>query len=220
MILCLGLYGSGSTWVFNAAREVAAVLGAPVASCYAENLAPIAALPQGGRIVKAHHLTPAAERFVAARVTRMICTIRDPRDAVLSLHERVYPKFGVALDKVAASAAFAARYADDPRCLTLRYEDGFVDDPAVFERLAEVFGGRLRAADRERLFMRFRRAAIEAQIAALPAAGADAFDAQTQWHRHHAGRTGVVGRWREGLTAAQVGIVEKRLAGFIGRLGY
>ena len=43
----------------------------------------------------------------------------------------------------------------------------------------------------------------------------DLLDPATQWHSHHANRTGEVGSWRRELTREQVRVIEARLGGWM-----
>jgi hypothetical protein len=59
----------------------------------------------------------------------------------------------------------------------------------------------------------------------LPTAGRDArsgdvVDTNTQWHLHHAGRTGEIGRWRRLLPPDAVAVIEHRMDGWMRRFGY
>ena len=71
----------------------------------------------------------------------------------------------------------------------------------------------------ERIFGELRRPAIEAfiqEIESLPTAMEwremnDVFDGVTHWHKHHAGRSGRPGRWREHLVPAQISMLESCL---------
>ena len=172
-------------------------------------------------VVKTHDVAPEVAAQLLARVTRIVATIRDPRDAITSL--ALYQRFGfaAALDWVGRSARFVGGVAADPRALLLRYEDGFIEAPETLDRIAEWFGGRLEGGERERLFARHTRAAVEALIATFDKAHDDNVgDAETQWHRHHAGRSGEVGRWRRLLTPEGVRAVENELRSWMQRFGY
>ena len=232
MIWCLGMYASGSTWLFNAVREVAAEVrpATPAISCYAENLKMLAPVltPGGVKIVKTHQLDARAEAFMNSQAGAILLTVRDPRDAVVSLMQHMRHSFFLALATVERSALFCQRYAADPRSRLLRYESGFIDEPRTFDMLAGICGGELSEDARARLFARSRRGAIEARIARLEELSTtvsdrrsgDVVDLVTQWHRHHAGRSGEVGRWRRLLSPDAVLIVEQRMGGWMKALGY
>jgi hypothetical protein len=155
-------------------------------------------------------------------------TIRDPRDAVTSLMLYQRFPFQLALEWVARSANFVGELAADARALLLRYESDFTALPGTVDEIASWLGGPLPADERERLFAQHSRAAVESWISSLDALpqsvrdgrSGDIFDPQTQWHRHHAGRTGEVGRWRRMLTPDAVAAVEGELRGWMQRFGY
>lgn len=230
MIWCLGMYSSGSTWLYNAARQTAAACGLEnVAGTYAERLEELRALPPGAlNVVKTHDLGRAAEKFMAANAEKILISIRDPRDAAASLMRHMRHRFLPALEKVENSAAFCARFIADPRAEIFTYEAGFTERIETFDRLAGIFGARLEPAAREKLFAASRRGAIEAFIAGLkhnPAARTDSrtgdiVDIDTQWHGHHAGRSGEIGGWRQVLPEDAARLVETRLGGFMRQQGY
>jgi len=232
MIWCLGMYASGSTWLYNATRQTAAI-AAPqlnITACYAETLKQLMALNEPGchYIVKTHQLDAAATALMTERATTILLTIRDPRDAVLSLMQHMRQDFFTALRWVENSAVYCGRFLADPRTIAWRYESGFTDQPETFDRLAGVYKTTLTDAAREALFAGTRRAAIEAKIAGLEglpttvvnARSGDVVDLDTQWHRHHANRTGEVGRWRRMLHPDAVRCIEQRLGGWMSAQGY
>ncbi len=230
LVWCVGMYASGSTWLYNAAREVAAMLypGTPVAGHYIEGGEGPDPLAEGINIVKTHHLGRKGAARLAAQASFILITLRDPRDVVTSMMQHMGQSFLQALDSTERSALFAARYAADRRSVKLHYESGFTQDDAVFDLLAAQLGGTLAPAQRQALFAVTRRPQIEKKISKLaelptswrnPATG-DVVDRDTQWHAHHAGRSGECGRWRRLLPAAHVRQIERHMAGFMRDFGY
>jgi hypothetical protein len=139
----------------------------------------------------------------------------------------MFPDFHSALDAVARSAQYCERFVLDPGCVILRYEDGFIDDPATLERFAAARTRSLLPPDRDRLFHRSRRNAIESMIRGFDPTETidDGFSGHrvhlaTQWHTHHLNRTGEVGRWRQTLNPAQNDEVRRRLGPWMERFGY
>lgn len=229
---CLGMYASGSTWLFNVAMRIGTIL-APEKPPIGRYITSIGELDQDQAaidriIVKTHDLDDASADALRDLASSLLISIRDPRDCVSSLllYQR-YP-FGVALKAVESSARCCARFAAEPHTLLLRYEDGFTDEPATLDRIAVTFNGDLAEEDRADIFAANSRASIEARIAmleTLPTAIHDArtgdiVDPATQWHRHHGGRSGEVGRWRHLLTLAEAATVEQRLGDWMRRFGY
>jgi hypothetical protein len=224
------MYASGSTWLYNATRDVAARLypELPVSGLYAEGVDALSRLPGGLTVVKTHHLPPPAARLMLGRAERIMLSLRDPRDAVTSLMQHMGQSFLQALHWVEDSALFCARHAADTRTALFIYETGFTETPTTFDLLGTALGGTLTETARAELFAATRREAIEAKIARLrmlptswrnPATG-DLLDRDTQWHRHHAGRSGEVGRWRRLLPPEGAQTIERRLGGFMRDFGY
>ncbi len=231
MIWCLGMYASGSTWLYNTARQVAQAMypDTKVAGSYAERMDVLKRLkPSVLNVVKTHDLGLPEASFLAMRATRIVLSIRDPRDAVTSLMQHMGHDFPQALERVEKSATFCAHFASDKRAELFTYEAGFTDDIATLDRLAAFFGGTLNAQMREHLFRQSRRDAIEAKIARLEelptvfrdSRSGDVLDMDTQWHLHHAGRTGEVGRWQRLLTPAAAREIERRMNGWMRLFGY
>jgi hypothetical protein len=232
LVWCAGVFASGSTWTYNMLRRAGAMLAPerPVVGRFVNAVADLDGIDDAAvlHIVKSHDLADEVAAELGRRAGRIVVTLRDPRDAVTSL--MLYQRYGfaAALDVIAGSARFCARLAGDKRALVLRYESGFIDDPATLDRLAGVLGGVLRPDQRTALFALGRRATIEAEIAALPQQPAtvrhppsgDMFDPATQWHLHHAGRSGEVGRFRHMLRVWQIAEVEQRLGDTMAAFGY
>jgi hypothetical protein len=230
LIWCLGMYASGSTWLFNAVREVASVLypARRVTGRWAGGMKALKNLDDALNVVKTHELTPAAAKFMQARADVIFVSLRDPRDAVTSLKQHMGEDFAQALRRIETSARLAARHAGSARSRVFIYESGFTETASVFDDLAAALGGTLSEAQRRTLFNATRRGKIEEKISRLaelptawrnPANG-DLLDRDTQWHRHHAGRSGETGRWRHALAPQEVVAIEHRLADFMRSFGY
>lgn len=232
LVWCLGMVASGSTWLFNATRAVAAVLypGARVTGCFAGHFRDLRKLPglDALNVVKTHGLPATAAAFMGAQANVILISLRDPRDAVTSMLQHMGEDFPTALTRMEKSARMAAAFARDPRALVLGYENGFTEGETVFDDLAAALGGRLTTAQRGALFAATRRERIEEKIFRLEelptaryAPGTDdLLDHDTQWHRHHAGRSGESGRWRHLLPPHQAMAIEHRMAEFMREFGY
>lgn len=213
-IWCAGMYGSASTWLFNVVRQIhLAAAVRPVSHFFsgAENFAGFD--PPGAiDLVKSHEISDEATILqLAARARKIFVTQRDPRDAVASLMRSHKHDFGKALLFVEASARLCAGLAQDQRTMVLHYESGFFDDPAIVQDVAKHLDQPLSAADATRIFNANLRIEVEKHIARMPRMpqimrdeiSGDLLDPQTQWHTHHAGRTGETGSWRQHLSLAQ-----------------
>lgn len=228
---CLGLRGSGSTWVFNAVRKVALAFAPDkvVLGPYVTNLADLPGSDEIAQtvIVKSHETDNESAENLSKSAQAVWISIRDPRDCVTSLVQYHRLEFDTALRSVARNADFCARFTTHPNAHLFRYESGFADEPATLDIIAARFGGVLAVPDRERIFAETRRPAIEAfieQLDKLPTAvrpsPGNLVDTVTKWHHHHANRTGEIGRWRKMLTPRQVLMIEQRLGPWMDAFDY
>ena len=231
LAITLGLYGSASTWVFNVVREILNAAYGPSRVCayYADAIALIfqdGAIPGRFVVVKMHVGDASLPGFVHLAQPLVLLSVRDPRDAVVSLMERFGQDFDKAASRVVQSAQriypFAA--AGHP---FLRYEDNFFARPETLGAIAARLGVTLPAATGNAIFTRYETASVRdfaADVGKLPAerldGGADdLFDRVTHIHRHHIG-DGLCGKWRERLSAAQSDAITAALGDFITNFGY
>lgn len=228
----LGMYASGSTWLFNVMLKLAEALApeTPRVSRFVASEGDVGDLAPAGRalFVKSHETDAPAEERLARAADMIIVSIRDPLDVVASGLEYQHCDFTKALDLAEKSARQCSRHVGDPRATLLRYEAGFVDDAATVDALAVRLGGVLPLHQRNSIFASTRRRAVERFIADLPRQPGvlihrptgDMLDPVTHWHTHHAGRTGEVGRWKRLLNAGQVREVEDRLGDWMAAYHY
>jgi hypothetical protein len=229
---CAGMYASGSTWAYNVMRALAGANPARgVKARFANTAADLAGIGDTtvAQVVKSHDLPEDAATLLLAQAPRIVVTIRDPRDAVASLMTYQHYPFPLAMATIERSGRFVTSIADRrPDALLLRYESGFPADPATIPRIAAAIGIAADADTCARIFAAFSRDSVERFItglATLPQAQHDArsgdvFDPETQWHKHHAGRTGEIGRWRNTLQPLQVASIEHVMADWIKTHGY
>lgn len=228
---CAGMYASGSTWAYNVMRAIATSdPSRQVRARFANTPSDLAGIGDAtfAHVIKTHDLPEDAAALLFAQSPRIVVTIRDPRDAVASLMTYQHYPFDLALATIARSARFVTAVAERPGAKLLRYETGFPDDPATVALIAEAMGVACDAATCAAIFRDFRRDAVERFIGGLEslpqahhdARSGDVFDPETQWHKHHAGRTGEVGRWRSKLVLGQPAAVEQALADWMERYDY
>lgn len=224
------MQASASTWIYNIVLDLAPVLlpdravkGVFIA--YRGKLAQVQD-PTIKYVVKSHGVNDATAAGLSEHAQSIIISIRDPRDAVASLVTYHSTSFREALYEVELAADSCARFAHDKRTILLRYETRFTEQPETIDRIATVFGKPVAAEVRDRLFNNSRREVIDRLISGLesrPTAkrdGEDVFDAERQWHKVHAGRTGAVGKWRSILTDRQVARIELRMQDWMRDFGY
>ncbi len=226
--------GSASTWVFNVAREVLLrQAGARVVeSFYSDALD--RAWPvfreQGhlDRIVvwKLHEPDADWPAFLREARVKLVLSIRDPRDAMLSLMERfgetgeaAFARVNVAFTRVLESLAYPH--------IGLRYEDRFFEQPDTVAQVARYLGVPIDGADGERIFATYRTARVNAfagDLDALPGdrrrgQGSAQYDEVTQIHRRHIGDQRV-GKWRDQFNAEERRRLTGRFRPFLDMFGY
>ena len=230
ILWCQGMFASGSTWLYNVAMAVANDLEPrrEVRGRFVFSAADARGLeaPAIRHVVKSHQARGGVDA-IARRADAILVTLRDPRDAVVSLMQYQNFSFFRALLNVRHAAEACFLLGSHPRAVTLHYELGFVDDPATIDGVARHMGGAIPRARRDEIFRATRRPAIEAFISRLerqPSAivdrDGDIYDLASHWHRHHAGRTGESGRWRRLLYPAQINGIETALGDWMECFGY
>ncbi|WP_419727827.1 hypothetical protein [Lichenicola sp.] len=230
VLWCQGMFASGSTWLYNVARAVARELDphGVIDERFVFQLRDTEGLSARGvrHIVKAHQAVGGVEA-VAAASDAILVTLRDPRDAVVSLMQYQNFSFSQALFNVRRAAEACVLLGRLPQAVTLHYELGFIDDIRTIDGVAGHMGGVLRPEARNAIFQANRRQAVERFIGQLDRqpttivdARGDIYDLRSHWHRHHAGRTGEIGRWRRLLYPAQVHGIETALGAWMDLFGY
>ena len=230
ILWCQGMFASGSTWLYNVAMAVADELEphCAVQGRFVFDTTDAAGLDAPGirHIVKAHQARAGVDA-IAQHADAILVTLRDPRDAVVSLMQYQNFSFFRALLNVCHAAEACTLLGSNPRAVTLHYELGFVDNPETIDGVARHMGGTISAARRDEIFRMTRRPAIEAFIGKLEEQpttivdrDGDVYDLASHWHRHHAGRTGESGRWRRMLYPAQINGIETALRDWMECFGY
>lgn len=232
IIMTIGVYSSASTWLFNVLRELMIAQHGQnrVLAIYSDTVAKVIGDQQAlNRYVvwKMHFGEPAWEVFAQFADPTILLTVRDPRDAVLSLVNRFNTSVQLAAKGVGMSCNRVLQCAQAEYPI-LRYEDGFFQNPETIRRVAEHIGvgpdGAVIDGIRDRFSTESVRAFAE-QVTSLPAERMkgdptiDLYDEVTQIHRGHIG-DGSVGKWRHQLTAEQQRAITDHFAPFLTRFGY
>lgn len=223
LAITAGLHGSASTWVFNVVRELMAE-AAVVHPCHATGPEDLRGL--SGAVVAKTHGWPGLAGFAREQGAGLIVSVRDPRDAVLSLAQR----FGETLDRAVAGVARDCRAAlecAEAGFPVLRYEDRFFERPATVAALAGCLGLAVSGAAAARIFQSYTTEAtraLAAGVTALPperlaGGGSMRFDRITQITSTHIG-DGRSGKWREAFTSDQQARLTLLFQPFLARFGY
>lgn len=231
IVVCLGLPRSGSTWLYNVAREL---LGrrypeGPIACGFSDDFtAPQSKGPRPVRcfLIKAHNPNARFRALLNSTGVRLLMSIRDPRDAVVSLMQSFRLPFRDAAGAVYSSARALAQTAQCRPGLLLRYEDGFPNHVATVQRIGEALGCTDEAPVLRKIHEELSAARVSERVRELgrrgafrPAPAFATWDPQTQWHPDHLG-DGRVGKFTECLTTAQIRRLEQHFAFFMAQFSY
>ncbi|MEA1677717.1 hypothetical protein [Nitrospirillum sp. BR 11163] len=229
LIGSFGLQGSGSTWVYNVIHAVLETTGVRIARFFANDLTHENILQiRGGDVVlvKAHEPSAALLATCLFAGAPAVVTVRDPRDAVVSLMERFGHSFQEAADEVRNSARYLMRLVADCPAWVLRYEDGFMETPATVSKIAAHVGVEISDQDADAIFQAHAKGEVVQRIGRFIQEGRMGddnprlqFEAASHWHPNHVG-DGLVGKYAKKLTADQVMAVEIAGRDFMDRFGY
>lgn len=217
IILCAGLKSSGSTWLYNATGQLVRASACSagrrvrISRFYADDVSDFPAAAQSSDIViiKTHIPSPALQFLTRFTHGKVLLTIREPRDAIVSLMQRFAHKFEDCLREVSAGATALVALADCDKHLLLRYEDRFYERPAALCRVARHLGLNVDADLLANIHRSLEPDNVNDRIARLSRKGIfgrrpdpDRFDPKTHWHPGHIG-DGRIGKHKELLSAIQ-----------------
>ena len=227
-VLSTGLFGSGSTWAFNVATELMRMTsGCQVHPLYADDLDLRAheAISHADCFVLKSHLPQASVRNLVRPELPIIMTVRDPRDAVVSVMARFRKDFPSALDQIELSASHLTYLRERSQPLVLRYEEGFTNERGV-SAIALLLGVSLSPGEKTRIAHALSAPAIARRVESLLSSGAfnggnpaTEWEPATHWHPHHVG-DGIVGKFRDRLSGSEIHKVLYRTETFCRAFGY
>jgi hypothetical protein len=230
LIATIGMHASASTWIFNVVREllIAAVGDTQVLTFYADELGQMpdeAARTGRHLVIKSHHGSADLDTWLARAQASTILSVRDPRDACISMSQRFHAPLNHTVRWIANDCNRLLRLAPQGHLL-LRYEDRFFDDQAVAEHLAHELGLAAAPAVIEAIFARYRTDAVRTfaqRISDLPPerltpVGPAMMDRVTQILGPHIGDTRS-GKWRDLPTPVQAELT-RLFSPFLDRFGY
>lgn len=229
-VATIGLHGSASTWVFNAVRELlSCALGAErVVAIYADEaheVPDVAALGERHLVLKSHHGSPGLDAWLDSVRPTVILSIRDPRDAAISMAQRFGAPLNVTVQwllqdcqRLMHLAALGHR--------VLRYEDRFFDDSRVLAQLSAQITPAVPPQTQSVIFERYRSESVRQFAAVLDSLPRERlivsdrmmYDRLTQIHRGHIGDTRS-GKWRE-LPSAALTEATRLFEPFLRSFGY
>ena len=229
VFLCCGLHGSGSTWVFNLVREICRSQRVDFVSAHRDCEANLPWDAAGAKLIvaRSHNPFESFQSFIATSGNPAVITVRDPRDAVVSLMQRfpdsLAATFDRALHAIALSAERIIAFLRLRELPVFRYEDGFVGSVQIFDCIAALLGVSPTQTQREIILAGLESDSVRRTISRLEAAGVirgeAVWDTETQWHANHVG-DGKIGKFREFLSTEQQDAVMDRTREYCERFGY
>jgi hypothetical protein len=230
LIATIGLHGSASTWVFNIVRElVAATVGEErMLTFYADELAqfPEEASRAGKHLVlKSHHGSHDLDAWLQGRAAPVILSLRDPRDACLSMSQRFAAPLQHSVQWIAQDCRRLLRLAERgyPQ---LHFEDRFFEERASVDRLCGWLGLSCAPSVKDDIFGRYRTDAVRSfarRLEELPPerltmVAGHRMDRVTQVLAPHIGDARS-GKWRD-LPAQVQAELTRFFRPFLDRFGY
>ncbi len=201
----IGLHASASTWVFNVARRlmISARGEASVTHVYADRISELPDAPAPHMLVKSHHGGVELDAWLRARRATLILSIRDPRDAALSMTQRFEAPLQHTAMWIRNDCDRLLKLLPD-NSLLLKYEDRYFENPASIDRIAQCLD---LPADRDLvndIFDEFRAESVRdfaSRLSQLPGerivmVGKFPMDRVTQILAPHIG-DGRSGKWRD-----------------------
>jgi hypothetical protein len=224
------MHASASTWVFNLVREliISAVGDDRVLAFYTDKIEEVpdeAARAGRHMVIKSHHGSAELDAWLAATRARIFLSVRDPRDACISMSQRFKAPLNHSVRWIANDCNRLLRLAPQGHAL-LRYEDRFFEDPAAAQRLAHALGLAPAPALIEAIFVRYSTDSVRSfaqRLAELPperltTVASFPMDRVSQILAPHIGDTHS-GKWRD-LPAPMQGELTRLFSPFLDRFGY
>ena len=164
LIATVGLHASASTWVFNVIRELVATAAGPdqMLTFYADELGqlPTASARMGKYVVfKSHHGSHELDAWLKERNAPIFLSLRDPRDASLSMSQRFAAPLPHSVQWIARDCQRVARLAAQGYPL-LRYEDRFFDERGCVDLLSDQLGVCCAPEVKDGIFARYGTEAV------------------------------------------------------------
>ncbi len=223
MVLLLGSQASGSTWLFNVVRQLFERSGSELFALAADDgLDALDRMPLSfsNVLVKSHSMDQRLIRIAKLAGAKLIISIRDPLDSVVSQQERFGLSINLATVDLTRSFASIASLPTDMPQLCLRYEGGFMRNIETIRDISQFIGIPALPKDIAQIFGSLQpnavRADIEARLNTLPPEATATHDPATHWHPNHVG-DGRIGKWRERFDEATRDTLEGCLAPLVSR---
>ncbi len=230
VIATIGLHGSASTWVFNIVRELVGETAGKerTLAFYADELAQFPEeAGEAGKylVIKSHHGSHDLDAWLQGQAAPVILSLRDPRDACLSMSQRFSAPLRHSVQWIAQDCRRLLQLAERGYPL-LRFEDRFFEERASVDRLCDWLGLGRAPAVRDGIFDRYRTDVVRSfarRLGELPPerltmVAGHRMDRVTQVLAPHIGDARS-GKWRD-LPAQPQAELTRFFRPFLERFGY
>lgn len=161
-------------------------------------------------VFKSHGMDQRFLKLFRLSDARLLISVRDPRDSVVSQRERFNASLNQATMDISRALATICSIPSDIPMLRFEYEDGFTRTPETVARVAQFLGLPAGEPEIAEIFNSLLPDRVCAQIAerlaALPVELCPTHDPITQWHPGHIG-DGRVGKWQDKLDITEQTVV-------------
>jgi len=204
MISTLGVYSSGSTWVFNVVRRLLKQRGGKVFSMFTEeghDLLSYNNINMDVIVTKSHHFDLDFIRILGISSSKIIISVRDPRDCVVSLMQRFSLNDSDAISRVSRSSSVVAMVKNQLKNLTFFYEDAYFSNEQTIANIAEFLEIKISSEVIKDIYSEYQRENMSCVIKGRfkdSISNMD-YDNDTHWHPGHIG-DGKVGKWKDVLS--------------------
>jgi hypothetical protein len=237
IIICTGTMRTGSTWSFNVCRLLAQVLAAQrhqaMGSVYLVDdelekfVETQAASAPGFTVIKTHRVKRLAFDFIHSGKAKAVCTIRDPRDCVVSVRTFVGGDFDEIAKGVEAGLKLSSLYQKSPHTLFVRYEEMMTEPQREIRRIAAHLNMTpseklVRKIDQQTNLQSCRKVCGELKYRGdneIHHSGTHRVDPLTQLHDNHI-FSGESGRWRRELSSEEARSLTQLFQRWLLMLGY
>lgn len=229
LIVCVGVYRSGSTWVYNMVQAIiqAALPGVRIGGHFAENIDELAlsSSDECDLVVLKTHPQQSLLSLIEFLKPPVILSVRDPRDCVASWMQMLGETFSVFQPRLMRSCFAALTLVKHDYTHTIRYEDGATASVQTVMNIAAHLGLSIDEHRAAALIKEMSPESVKDQIKRMADAGRIdpnerlVGDAKTLWLPAHVG-DGKIGKYRETLSTDQVRSVNYWARAYCEAFGY
>lgn len=219
LVVCNGMRGSGSTFLYNVTRKLledrlnGTALG--FVSPSSLNVLYPHLKPTSKCAAKTHDFLPNDNTWLNHGL-KLIYSHRDPRDAVLSLLRRANPDETMLVKQLEFEQKIYNFVSKDPRTLCLRYERFFADPKLAINQIAGLLRQRLTTAELDDIAA---ETSIDAALKTMPKTKGKV-DSTSLLHAEHISGSKGQSVWRSHKNYGIIKYITKTHKDWIMQMGY